>query len=316
MGDTDLTTTMPNELEVRQTMKAIEAFRKVVHECLVDGIDYGIIPSTTKPTLLKPGAEKIVKLLGLANESEIVEQINDWAQGLFHFVVRMRLTHISSGVVVASGLGEANSMEAKYRWRDAKRKCPKCGAEAIIKGKEEYGGGWVCFKKQGGCGAKFNIGDTTIGLQKTGRVENDDIYSLVNTILKMAEKRALVGAALSVGRLSDVFTQDIEDIPPSSTTTTAPPTKAPGFGDGEAGDLTTERMAGSGSGQGSGSGPASGEQLHEMRKQLESALREKGINLASRVQVRDWLENNGFFVSALTALGESELREALEKVGK
>lgn len=33
--------------------------------------------------------------------------------------------------------------------------CPKCGAAAIIKGKEEYGGGWVCFKKKGGCGAKF-----------------------------------------------------------------------------------------------------------------------------------------------------------------
>jgi hypothetical protein len=33
--------------------------------------------------------------------------------------------------------------------------CPKCGAAAIIKGKAEYGGGWVCFKKKGGCGAKF-----------------------------------------------------------------------------------------------------------------------------------------------------------------
>jgi hypothetical protein len=34
-------------------------------------------------------------------------------------------------------------------------KCPTCGVNAIIKGKEEYGGGWLCFKKKGGCGDKF-----------------------------------------------------------------------------------------------------------------------------------------------------------------
>ena len=34
--------------------------------------------------------------------------------------------------------------------------CPQCGQPAIIKGKEEYGGGWLCWKKEGGCGAKFD----------------------------------------------------------------------------------------------------------------------------------------------------------------
>lgn len=34
--------------------------------------------------------------------------------------------------------------------------CPACGKKgSIIKGKEEYGGGYLCFKKKGGCGAKF-----------------------------------------------------------------------------------------------------------------------------------------------------------------
>lgn len=33
--------------------------------------------------------------------------------------------------------------------------CPTCGKDSIIKGKEEYGGGYVCYKKKGGCGAKF-----------------------------------------------------------------------------------------------------------------------------------------------------------------
>jgi hypothetical protein len=34
--------------------------------------------------------------------------------------------------------------------------CPRCGKDAIIKGKEEYGGGWLCYKAKGGCGAKFD----------------------------------------------------------------------------------------------------------------------------------------------------------------
>lgn len=38
--------------------------------------------------------------------------------------------------------------------------CPKCGTnKSVIKGKEEYGGGWLCFAKKGGCGEKWQ--DTT-----------------------------------------------------------------------------------------------------------------------------------------------------------
>lgn len=33
--------------------------------------------------------------------------------------------------------------------------CPACGAEAVIAGKPEYGGGFICWKNRGGCGAKF-----------------------------------------------------------------------------------------------------------------------------------------------------------------
>ena len=37
--------------------------------------------------------------------------------------------------------------------------CPNClSSEAVIKGKEEYGGGWVCWAKKGGCGINFQDG--------------------------------------------------------------------------------------------------------------------------------------------------------------
>ena len=45
------------------------------------------------------------------------------------------------------------------------------------------------------------------------RAVNEEIYSEVNTILKMGKKRSLVDAALSVGRLSEIFTQDLDERP-------------------------------------------------------------------------------------------------------
>ena len=43
------------------------------------------------------------------------------------------------------------------------------------------------------------------------KYKSQDAYSVVNTILKMAKKRAFVDAVLSATRSSDIFTQDIED---------------------------------------------------------------------------------------------------------
>jgi len=47
---------------------------------------------------------------------------------------------------------------------------------------------------------------------KEKRYKNQDAFTLDNTVLKMAKKRALVDAALTVGSLSDIFTQDLDDI--------------------------------------------------------------------------------------------------------
>ena len=204
---------LPNTEQFKKDMTAINQFQKAVHELMIPDQDYGVIPGTSKPTLLKPGAEKITKIMGLSDRYEILEKLEDWDKPLFRYLIKCTLASLKNGVVISEGMGECNSYESKYRYRDAQRKCPACGAEAIIKGKEEYGGGWLCFKKKGGCGATFADTDPLIIDQSVGKVDNEDIFSLVNTILKMAEKRALVDAALHAGRLSNVFTQDIEDMP-------------------------------------------------------------------------------------------------------
>ncbi len=214
--------TLPGRSHVQATLQQVEEFRALVHSELREGPDYGTIPGTSKPTLLKPGAEKIAKLLGLADTYEITDKTAEWEMGLFQYEVRCSLVSIRTGQIVAQGVGECNSYESKYRYREAKRKCPECGVEAIIKGKVEYGGGWVCFGKIGGCGAKWGDGASVIESQKIGRVLNEDPADQVNTILKMAKKRSLIDASLSVGSLSNLFAQDLEDMPSPPQATQAP----------------------------------------------------------------------------------------------
>ena len=48
-------------------------------------IDYGVIPGTRKPTLLKPGAEKLCRLFNLRPILEIIHSIVDFEKPLFHY---------------------------------------------------------------------------------------------------------------------------------------------------------------------------------------------------------------------------------------
>lgn len=182
-----------------------------------EGRDYGRIPGAgDKPTLLKPGAEKLISLFGLTPDfGDPVESVMDWTgeahggEPLFYVKYRCRLSR--GDMVVGEGLGSCNSWEKKYRYRSAERVCPECGQPAIIKGKDEYGGGWLCFKKKGGCGYKYPDGDGRIESQVVGQVKNPDIADIVNTIDKMAQKRALIAAVLIAVNASEFYTQDIED---------------------------------------------------------------------------------------------------------
>src|SRR5271167_1156747 len=128
-----------------QVAKArLKEFQEFVQDYLKEGEDYGTIPGTPKPTLYKPGSDKLCELYGLSDSYRIVSKTEDFSIGLFDYTIEAILTSRAGEFVVATGLGSCSSYESKYRWREGKRKCPKCGAEAIIKGKEEYGGGWLC----------------------------------------------------------------------------------------------------------------------------------------------------------------------------
>lgn len=197
------------------TVEAIKAgydlIKQVQREVMKENVHYGVIPGTDKDTLLKPGAEALLITFNLAADPDV--EIVDLGNGHREYRVRARITNRLNGLFLGSGVGSASTMESKYRYRNAGRKCPRCGAEAIIKGKVEYGGGWLCWAKKGGCGAKFKDGDRAIEGQQPARVEYPDPADYYNTCLKMSKKRALVDAALTVTAASDLFTQDVEDMP-------------------------------------------------------------------------------------------------------
>ncbi len=196
----------------RRGLEARQEREQIVGSVLRAGSDYGLIPGTSKPTLLKPGAEKIVDALELYPDYEQLKVIEDFETPLFFYRYKCLLRQRGTNHVVATGIGSCNSREARYRWRSANRKCPKCGKETIIKQKEEKGGNFICLgNDKGGCWARFDKKDPAIIGQAQGKVENDDIFTLTNTIDKMSQKRAMIAAALNLG-FSEQFTQDMEDL--------------------------------------------------------------------------------------------------------
>lgn len=199
------------QIKARQT-----AMSQFIGAILKTDIDFGEIPGASKTkVLLKPGAEKLCSFFGLT-PMFIPEQVTeDWSgkdhdgEALFYYRYKCQLWRGER--LLAEAVGSCNSREKKYRFRNGERKCPDCGKATIIKGRAEYGGGFICFAKKGGCGAKFGDNDPAIIGQEVGQVANPDIYDVVNTCQKMAQKRALVAAVLIGTNASDSFTQDIEE---------------------------------------------------------------------------------------------------------
>lgn len=217
---------------VKDALLRYQAMKEFVDGILKPKVDYGTIPGTSeKPTLLKPGAEKLASFFGLRPVFSVNERVDDWTgenHGSEPFFLRdYKCQLYRTGELIGEGCGSCNSWESKYRYRNSKRVCPVCGKETIIKGKEQYGGGWLCYAKQGGCGAKFKDNDPQITGQELGKVKNPDIFDQVNTIDKMAQKRALIAAVLIATNASDYFTQDIEDFVDANFSEMNEPADAP-----------------------------------------------------------------------------------------
>jgi ssDNA-binding Zn-finger/Zn-ribbon topoisomerase 1 len=181
--------TLPDAKTLKDKLQAIQHFQSLVQSSLIKDMDYGIIPGVKKPSLYQPGAEKIAKLLDLAEYYDMMTEIEDWEKGFFYYKIRCTLKLIGTDIVISQGLGSSNSKEPKfkYRWLWPGDVPPNMDKSKLVTRKTKKG-----------------------GLQY--RFDNEEIFEIVNTILKMGKKRAFIDAVKSAGRLSNLFTQDVEDI--------------------------------------------------------------------------------------------------------
>lgn len=183
----------PTEMSVKlnnmlQHMKLTQTFFK---QAMKKDQDYGVIPGTDKPTLLKAGAEKLNELYGYSAVLKNISEQKDYETGFYEAVVTVQLISKKTGEIVAEGVGCANTYESRYRYRWVfANQLPKGIDKDSLKSET----------KQGKSGEYTRY-----------RIENDNLFDLWNTVLKMAKKRAYVDVTLSATRSSGIFTQDMED---------------------------------------------------------------------------------------------------------
>jgi hypothetical protein len=214
-------------VSVDQMIGVVKEKQRFMSQIMEDGQHYGVIPGTNdRKVLLKPGAELLLASMGLSAELVNAEPPIIDLMGKDHggeaFVMYQRAclvhrydSHTGERVLVARAEGSCNSWEKKYRYRTAGRVCPDCGKSTIMESSfEDSKGDFYCHKKVGGCGHKFKKGSeahAALAKVEVGRVPNPEIAEIANTILKMADKRALVAATLIATGFSQDFTQDVEE---------------------------------------------------------------------------------------------------------
>jgi hypothetical protein len=167
-----------------------------VQEVMIEGTDYGKSFATQpQPSLWQQGAQKLAELYGFSHRFEWVEVVKDWKEMFFYFECKCILRSRRTGEDIGEGIGSCNSKESKYAYR------------------------WAYKSEVPSHMDLSKMRQKTLESKKTGkpytvyRVDNDDMASQVNTLQKMAAKRAYVHAVISVTRSSGLFTQDAEDLP-------------------------------------------------------------------------------------------------------
>jgi hypothetical protein len=104
----------PEEVARRTAM-----LRDYVAEHMREGEDYGVVPGGSKPTLFKPGAEKLNAVFGLSPVVDVTNRIEDWDNGFVAYEVKVTLLNKRSGGIEAEGVGSCNSRERRYKNQDA-----------------------------------------------------------------------------------------------------------------------------------------------------------------------------------------------------
>lgn len=160
---------------IMQVMKAV----------MNEGMDYGIIKGCQKPSLWKPGAEKLNVAFRLNGKPQI-DDLSTPDEARYRVI--SEFIHIPTGQSIGFGVGEASSDEEKYKWR---KSVSPAEWDATPEDRRRL---------------KYYAEGNPVKQVRT------NVADIRNTILKMADKRSYVSGTLKCTAASSVFTQDLEDL--------------------------------------------------------------------------------------------------------
>lgn len=192
-----ITQASPDQMQSNMArMKAmIELKKDFLKDNLKPGIerDYAEIPGTKKLSLLKPGAEKLLDWHGYFASFECISEKEDWEIGLFAYTYRCTIKQKGSNLPVADCEGDASSYESKYKfeWK-YDHELPKNVDPSTLPSK-------------------------TYGKTVRYQVMAANLADRRNTVRKMAQKRALIGATVLATATSDLFAADVDPDDPDAS---------------------------------------------------------------------------------------------------
>ena len=166
-------------------LKLHDEVAAIIQQALTKGVDFDVVPGTgDKPSLMKAGAEKLNLAFGAAPEFEVLEKEIDHHREV-RWTKRKKewFTNESTGKRDFKWVMEDGTSLGAYRY------VVRC---RIVRE------GRVLAACIGTC--------STLESKYIDRPRDCE-----NTVLKMAQKRAMVGATLHAYALSQRFTQDVED---------------------------------------------------------------------------------------------------------
>lgn len=163
---------------------------RIYKQILKRDLDYGQIPGTPKPSLWKPGAELLAIYFKISAGDPIIEKTENIDKPYFAYVVQQRFFD-RNGKLIGVGVGAANTGETRYAFRKV--------WEADYNKMSDDEKSKVITKK------------TSKGIQYYLSTPPDEIFTLQNTILKMAKKRAWVDGILAITGADRIFTQDLQE---------------------------------------------------------------------------------------------------------
>lgn len=177
----------------KEVSERVKAIHQIMKKLMRPDVHYGTIPGTQKPTLFKPGAEVLLLTFRIAIEPEITDLSS---ADEIRYRVRAFGRHVPTGSLAGIGVGECSSKEEKFLWREA-----ICREEFDNTPEDQKR---IKYKRKWDNGRPSSI-----------KVEQIKVHpaDAANAVLKRAKKRAQVDFCLTAMAASDIFTQDVEDLP-------------------------------------------------------------------------------------------------------